>query len=58
MYSFISISFIYKNILLVNLLKSFSSGYYSKIIEGNEAYQQVSCMITDMNKTKFFYYFK
>jgi len=39
-------------------LKSFISRYYSKIIEGNKAYQQVSCMITDMNKTKFFYYFK
>lgn len=58
MYSFISISFIYRNILLFNLLKSFSSGYYSKIVEGNKFYQQVSCMITDMNKTKFFYYFK
>jgi hypothetical protein len=58
MYSFISISFIYRNILLFNLLKSFSSGYYSKIVEGNKLYQQVSCMITDMNKTKFFYYFK
>lgn len=58
MYSFISISFIYRNILLFNLLKSFSSRYYSKIVEGNKAYQQVSCMITDMNKTKFFYYFK
>jgi hypothetical protein len=58
MYSIISISFIYRNILLFNLLKSFSSGYYSKIVEGNKPYQQVSCMITDMNKTKFFYYFK
>ena len=58
MYSFLSISFIYRNILLFNLLKSFSSHYYSKIVEGNKTYQLVSCMITDMNKTKFFYYFK
>ncbi|GAB1764988.1 hypothetical protein PMEGAPL125_14080 [Priestia megaterium] len=58
MYSFLSISFIYRNILLFNLLKDLNSGYYSRIIEGNKPYQQVSCMITDMNKTKFFYYFK
>lgn len=58
MYSFLSISFIYRNILLFNLLKDLNSGYYSRIIEGNKPYQQVSCMITDMNKTKFLYYFK